>query len=83
MGSAVISTETRWETNATFHSVLLHESSGAIFDVFGDLNHGFPWRDEFARGLPNLPVDFCCPTDVVVGDFRIFRGHALIVAFLF
>ena len=83
MSGAVVQAEARRETNATFQSVLLHESSCAILDVFGDLSHGPPRLDELSCGLSNLSVGLCCPSDVIVGDFRIFHGHALIVAFLF
>ena len=83
MRGTVVQTETCRKTNATFQSVLLHEGSCAVLDILGDLNHGLPWLDEFACGLPNLSVDLCRPPDVVVGSLRIFHGHTLIVAFLF
>ena len=83
MRGTVVQAETRWETNATFQSILLHESSCPVFDVLGDLSHGLPWFDELACGLPDLSMNLCSPPDVVVSDFRIFHGYALIVAFLF
>lgn len=80
MRSTVVQAETRRETNAAFQSVLFHQSSCAIFNVLGNFNHLFPWLYKLARGLPNLSVHFRCPTDIVVGDFRIFHDHAFIVA---
>jgi hypothetical protein len=83
MRGTVVQAETRRETNPAFQPVLFHESSSAIFDVLSDLNHRLPWLDELARGLSNLFVYLCSPTDVVVSDFWIFHGHALVVALLF
>lgn len=83
MRGTVVQAETGRETNAAFQSILFHESSRAIFNILGDLSHGLPWLDELARGLPNLSVYFCSPTDVVISDFRIPHDHAFIVAPLF